>query len=192
MDRDDTVQVVGKRADGTEEVIGAAPMPPEMKAREIVREMLGPIDEDAGNNAAMALWCCEQLLEYIGKTQFTITPAPAAPAAQPTIPPSMKLVPVEDPRAMDDLAALVGRLAHSLKNAVPDSELPAQALDYLKRSRLQGSALREGGDHATHSQPFNSATQAQIAAVLLQQGTPTQKAEAVDWLNKNATGSANG
>jgi hypothetical protein len=60
----------------------------------------------------------------------------------------MKLVPVEDPRVVDDLAALVGRLAWSLKNAKPDSDLPAQALDYLKRMRVQGSPLREAGGTA--------------------------------------------
>lgn len=75
--------------------------------------------------------------------QFAALLLAAATAAQPAIPEGMKLVPVEDPRVVDDLAALVGRLAHSLKNAAPNSELPAQALDYLKRHRLQGSPLRE-------------------------------------------------
>lgn len=63
----DSVQVMGVRRDGSMEVIGTATMPPKMKARELVREQFGHIDEDAGNDAAMALWCCEQLIEWMGK-----------------------------------------------------------------------------------------------------------------------------
>lgn len=44
---------------------------------------------------------------------------------------------------VDDLAALVKRLAHSLRQAAPDNDLPEKALDYLRRKGMQGSPLRE-------------------------------------------------
>lgn len=45
-------------------------------------------------------------------------------------------------READDLAALVQRLARALRKAAPDNDLPATALDYLRRKNLQGSPLR--------------------------------------------------
>lgn len=45
---------------------------------------------------------------------------------------------------VDDLAALVRRLVHSLSKAAPDNTLPAKAVDYLQRKGLQGSPLRDG------------------------------------------------
>ncbi len=47
-------------------------------------------------------------------------------------------------RMTDDLAALVRRLARSLRKAAPDHDLPSKALDYLARNGLQGSPLRDG------------------------------------------------
>ena len=47
-------------------------------------------------------------------------------------------------RVTDDLAALVRRLARSLRKAAPDHDLPSKALDYLARNGLQGSPLRDG------------------------------------------------
>ena len=40
---------------------------------------------------------------------------------------------------VDDLAALVARLAHSMRQAEPDTELATMAVDYLLRKRLIGS-----------------------------------------------------
>ena len=45
-------------------------------------------------------------------------------------------------RVTADLAALVRRLAHSLRKAAPCNELPAKAMDYLQREGLAGSPLR--------------------------------------------------
>lgn len=45
-------------------------------------------------------------------------------------------------RVVDELAALVRQLVHQLGKVAPDSDLPAKALDYLKRKCLQGSPLR--------------------------------------------------
>lgn len=71
----DTVQLVGVKADGSEHNLGTIRMPAKMKAREIVRDMIGPIDEEAGNEAAFALWCCELLLEYVAATPPQQAPA---------------------------------------------------------------------------------------------------------------------
>lgn len=50
---------------------------------------------------------------------------------------------------LDEMAMLVRRLVHSLKRIKPDSELPAQAMDYLRRHGLQGSPLRESPTQET-------------------------------------------
>lgn len=47
-----------------------------------------------------------------------------------------------DAAVVDDLADLVRRLAHSLRRAKPDNDLPEKALDYLRRMGLQRSPLR--------------------------------------------------
>lgn len=44
---------------------------------------------------------------------------------------------------VDDLSALTRRLVHHLAKAAPESDLPAQAIDYLKRKCLQGSPMRD-------------------------------------------------
>lgn len=44
-----------------------------------------------------------------------------------------------------DLSALVRRLVQTLTKAAPDNDLPAKAMDYLKRKGLQGSPLRDQG-----------------------------------------------
>lgn len=69
----DTVNVLGVRADGSSEVIGTAPMPPKMKARELVTETFGSFQDDDGSDADLAMACCEQLIEYLGRTFFSIT-----------------------------------------------------------------------------------------------------------------------
>lgn len=43
---------------------------------------------------------------------------------------------------VDDLAALVRQLAHSLKKVNPDSDLAMRAVDYLQRQGLTGNPLR--------------------------------------------------
>ena len=48
--------------------------------------------------------------------------------------------------SVDELAALVRRLAQSLRKAAPGNELPDQAVDYLKRTGLQGSPIRADKD----------------------------------------------
>jgi hypothetical protein len=43
---------------------------------------------------------------------------------------------------VDDMATLIRRLARALQKAAPEHDLPAKALDYLKRKRLDASPLR--------------------------------------------------
>lgn len=43
---------------------------------------------------------------------------------------------------VDDLAALVVRLARLLRKSAPENDLPALAMDYLQREELCGSPLR--------------------------------------------------
>ncbi len=47
---------------------------------------------------------------------------------------------------IENLSALVRQLAYRLSGAAPDSDLPAKALDYLKREGLQGSPLRSADE----------------------------------------------
>jgi hypothetical protein len=47
----DTVNVIGVKADGSADLLGTAPMPPRMKAREIAREYFGGFTEDDGSDA---------------------------------------------------------------------------------------------------------------------------------------------
>jgi hypothetical protein len=44
---------------------------------------------------------------------------------------------------IDDLAALVRRLAYALRQATANNPLPTKALDYLKAHGLEGSPLRD-------------------------------------------------
>lgn len=46
-------------------------------------------------------------------------------------------------KQVDELAVLVRKLAHSLKKCNETSDLPDRAMDYLKRSNLTGSPLRD-------------------------------------------------
>jgi hypothetical protein len=52
---------------------------------------------------------------------------------------------------MGDLAMLTKRLAQALREAAPDNELPAQALDYMTRTRTDGSPYRKVGAGGTAS-----------------------------------------
>lgn len=51
--------------------------------------------------------------------------------------------------ATGELAMLTKRLAQALRKAAPDNELPAQALDYMSRTRIDGSPYRKVGDGCT-------------------------------------------
>lgn len=57
-------------------------------------------------------------------------------------------LPVDDAGVVDDLAMLVRRLVHKTRKANGGGALEDQAMDYLKRNGLAGSALRK--QNATH------------------------------------------
>lgn len=48
-------------------------------------------------------------------------------------------------KKVDDLAALVRRLAHALRKAAPNIDLPKMALEYLNSNGIPTSVLRETG-----------------------------------------------
>ena len=58
--------------------------------------------------------------------------------------PDMERVPAEAPDTrLADLAMLVKKLCRALQKADANSNLPGQAMDYLRRRKLQGSIFRE-------------------------------------------------
>jgi len=71
-------------------------------------------------------WCTPSI-----RTPFCGKPGCVPPASKTPVP------------SVDDMAALIRQLAHSLRSARPSHDLPARALDYLKRHGLQGTVLRE-------------------------------------------------
>ena len=54
----------------------------------------------------------------------------------------------EAKKKVDDLAALVRRLAHSLNKPSGNTILARQAVDYLRRYGLEGTPLRDQGSNA--------------------------------------------
>jgi hypothetical protein len=67
----ETVDLYGVGPDG-EKRLGKVAMPPRMKARELVTEMFGAIDDDSGNDASMAFAVCDQLLDWMKKQRAAI------------------------------------------------------------------------------------------------------------------------
>jgi hypothetical protein len=70
----ETVDVYGVSADGTQTKVGTMPMPPSMKAREIVRTYFHDIDEENGSDGAMALWACNELVSWMEQQGWTPPP----------------------------------------------------------------------------------------------------------------------
>ena len=61
----DTVNLFGVRADGSTELLGTAPMPPRMKAREIASDHFGPFKEDDCSNADTCFWALVGFLDWL-------------------------------------------------------------------------------------------------------------------------------
>ena len=53
----------------------------------------------------------------------------------------------------NNLAAIVRRLAHAIREVSPDHDLPGKALDYLKREGFAGQPLRKVGASNTARPP---------------------------------------
>jgi hypothetical protein len=54
---------------------------------------------------------------------------------------------------LDNLAAIVRRLAHSLRQAAPNHDLPKRAMDYLRKHGLQGSWFRAAAEPTVPQAP---------------------------------------
>ena len=64
---DDNVQVFGVQPNGETKLLGAALMPPKMKARELAREQFGHFEEGDGSEADMCHYALEQMAEHCAK-----------------------------------------------------------------------------------------------------------------------------
>jgi hypothetical protein len=62
----DTVQVFGVKG-GVETLIGTAPMPARMKARELAREQFGHFEDGDGSEAELCFGAMEQLIEHMSQ-----------------------------------------------------------------------------------------------------------------------------
>jgi hypothetical protein len=68
VDERDMCRMVGVRSDGTEVDLGAMPMPPLMKAKDIVRSYFGGNGfDDEMSDDALALQCCREVIDYMNK-----------------------------------------------------------------------------------------------------------------------------
>lgn len=77
----ETVSVYGVKSNGEVFDTGVkAPMPPRMKAKEMVREMFGPWEEDDGSDSDLCFAACEQFFEWLISQGWT------APQAQQPAP----------------------------------------------------------------------------------------------------------
>jgi hypothetical protein len=72
---DETCDLIGIKADGTRTELGKAPIPPMMKARDVVRSYFGGDVDDEMSDASMALQCCREVIDYMKRA--------ALKAAQP-------------------------------------------------------------------------------------------------------------
>lgn len=63
----DAVQVYGVK-DGVQTLIGSAPMPPHMKARELAREQFGHFEDGDGSDAELCFGALEQLIDHMERS----------------------------------------------------------------------------------------------------------------------------
>lgn len=83
MQEPETVSVYGVKSNG--EVVDTcvkAPMPPRMKAKDMVREMFGPWEEDDGSDSDLCFAVCESLLDWLVAQGWTAQQP--APVQEPT------------------------------------------------------------------------------------------------------------
>lgn len=76
----DTVNVIGVKADGSADLLGTAPMPPRMKAREIAREYFGGFTEDDGSDADSCFWALVGFLDWLEAQGWQPPPVVVTPA----------------------------------------------------------------------------------------------------------------
>ncbi len=68
MNSHETVSIIGVRSDGAEVHLGAAPIPPTMKAREILRSYFGNELDHEGSDADIAMAAMEEFILWLQKT----------------------------------------------------------------------------------------------------------------------------
>lgn len=76
----DLCEIFGKRPDGSQELLGKGPMPPAMKARELLRDYGFDTPDDEDSESAFALAVCEDLVAWMLKVGWQAPPAVAVPA----------------------------------------------------------------------------------------------------------------
>lgn len=83
----ETISVVGIKSDGTHTEVGTMPIPPTMKAREILRSYFGADVDTEGTDADMAMAAMEEFILWLqkdGRLHSTqITPAAQESAKNP-------------------------------------------------------------------------------------------------------------
>lgn len=67
MTEADTVQVYGVKG-GKQTLLGTAPMPLRMKARELAREQFGHFEDGDGSDAELCFYALEQLIEHMERS----------------------------------------------------------------------------------------------------------------------------
>lgn len=78
----DTVNVIGVKADGSADLLGTAPMPAGMKRADLAREQFGPLSHDeSGNDADCCLWALEQYHEWLVQQGWQAPPLVVSPVA---------------------------------------------------------------------------------------------------------------
>jgi hypothetical protein len=78
MSTQETVTLMGVKADGTQVTLGEVQMPPRMKAKEIIRGYFDGGFEDDSSEASMALAVVDELLDWM-KEQNMIKPLDLTP-----------------------------------------------------------------------------------------------------------------
>lgn len=99
----ETVSVYGVKSNGEVVDTGVkAPMPPRMKAKEMVREMFGPWEEDDGSDSDLCFAVCEQFFEWLISQGWT-APQAQQPADVPMLTED-EVEAVQEGIAVDDFA----------------------------------------------------------------------------------------
>lgn len=80
LDPGDLCAIYGRDAEGTEHLLGHGPMPPRMKARELLRDHGFDSPDDEDSESAFALAVCEDLVAWMVKVGWQPPPAVAVPA----------------------------------------------------------------------------------------------------------------
>jgi hypothetical protein len=77
----DTVNLIGVKADGSAELLGTIPTPPDMKRRALAQEQFGAFAEDGfGNDSDWCLCALDQYHEWLVAQGWKAPPLVVSPA----------------------------------------------------------------------------------------------------------------